>query len=292
MSYSRDFESVRVQEDGTTLRVNATSLDEHGKPGTKDPATSFVVALRRRRPAVPATSPTWSGRRRRRLDGLLPRCAPDYRDNPPSSSSGSPTSVRAVRRRCGWNRTRSRPAPARRSAPARACPYDAEVPPAHRRLRPAVCAARHGRPRRVAWTRSQRRGRGRFGRMFPGLPACEPADETIDALVAGLEGAREENPYIPAGYTYLAQFVDHDITFDPQSSLERANDPHAPRELPHARDSTSIRCTDRDRPTSRSSMTGTERRDPGVKLLVATQRRCRGGPRRPAAQPAGPGAAR
>ncbi|MGB1288083.1 MAG: peroxidase family protein, partial [Aggregatilineales bacterium] len=30
---------------------------------------------------------------------------------------------------------------------------------------------------------------------------------------------------IPAGYTYLGQFVDHDITFDPASSLMRQNDP-------------------------------------------------------------------
>ncbi|WP_197377291.1 peroxidase family protein [Mycolicibacterium baixiangningiae] len=30
---------------------------------------------------------------------------------------------------------------------------------------------------------------------------------------------------IPAGYTYFGQFVDHDITFDPTSSLQRHNDP-------------------------------------------------------------------
>jgi hypothetical protein len=29
----------------------------------------------------------------------------------------------------------------------------------------------------------------------------------------------------PAGYTYFGQFVDHDITFDPASSLQRQNDP-------------------------------------------------------------------
>jgi hypothetical protein len=37
----------------------------------------------------------------------------------------------------------------------------------------------------------------------------------------------EENPRIPAGYTYLGQFIDHDITFDPVSSLTRQNDPNA-----------------------------------------------------------------
>jgi hypothetical protein len=37
----------------------------------------------------------------------------------------------------------------------------------------------------------------------------------------------DDNPNIPAGFTYLGQFVDHDITFDPNSSLQRMNDPEA-----------------------------------------------------------------
>ena len=37
----------------------------------------------------------------------------------------------------------------------------------------------------------------------------------------------DENPEIPAGYTYLGQFIDHDITFDPASSLQQQNDPDA-----------------------------------------------------------------
>jgi hypothetical protein len=32
---------------------------------------------------------------------------------------------------------------------------------------------------------------------------------------------------LPAGYTYFGQFVDHDITYDPVSSLTRQNDPNA-----------------------------------------------------------------
>lgn len=46
MAYSRDFDGVRVQDDGTTLRVDATSIDnETGKAGTKDPATAFHVVV-------------------------------------------------------------------------------------------------------------------------------------------------------------------------------------------------------------------------------------------------------
>jgi hypothetical protein len=37
----------------------------------------------------------------------------------------------------------------------------------------------------------------------------------------------EENTGISAGYTYLGQFLDHDITFDPASSLQKENDPDA-----------------------------------------------------------------
>jgi hypothetical protein len=37
----------------------------------------------------------------------------------------------------------------------------------------------------------------------------------------------EENQGISAGYTYLGQFIDHDLTFDPLSSLIKQNDPQA-----------------------------------------------------------------
>jgi hypothetical protein len=37
----------------------------------------------------------------------------------------------------------------------------------------------------------------------------------------------EENAGIPAGYTYFGQFIDHDITFDPASSLQQQDDPDA-----------------------------------------------------------------
>jgi len=55
--------------------------------------------------------------------------------------------------------------------------------------------------------------------QFPGTPA-----PTV-AAAAGLQPG--ENPDIPAGYTYVGQFVDHDITFDPTSVLQRRNDPDA-----------------------------------------------------------------
>lgn len=93
---------------------------------------------------------------------------------------------------------------------------------------------------------------GRFGRLFRSLPAAvfDPADLSLlaaegamlsppETVPAGEPDAgaptatpesdldSEENFDIPAGYTYLGQFIDHDITFDPMSHLDRLNDPEA-----------------------------------------------------------------
>ena len=78
---------------------------------------------------------------------------------------------------------------------------------------------------------------GRFGRLFRTLPAAvHEEDDLIELgkrMTAKLEEPPtpetevdgEENPGISAGYTYLGQFIDHDLTFDPASSLQRQNDP-------------------------------------------------------------------
>lgn len=78
-------------------------------------------------------------------------------------------------------------------------------------------------------------GQGRFGRLFPYL---EPADHDVAFLEAlGLPGGvldegvepDEEAETVPAGFVFLGQFIDHDITLDPLSSLDRQNDPDALR---------------------------------------------------------------
>ena len=71
---------------------------------------------------------------------------------------------------------------------------------------------------------------GRFGRMFR-LDPLHPTDEDIALLVDKLRDAAQapadDNPRIPAGYTYLGQFIDHDITYDPTPQLQKDNDPDA-----------------------------------------------------------------
>lgn len=100
--------------------------------------------------------------------------------------------------------------------------------------------ATHGRPPRgLLSTPSSQLFQGRFGRMFRGLPAARYGQTEQegrkaltalgDAMTAAFDppkdGADAEESGIPALYTYLGQFIDHDITFDPVSTLVRRSDP-------------------------------------------------------------------
>jgi len=112
----------------------------------------------------------------------------------------------------------------------------------------SMTRANHGAsvPRGLANLPLSSVGRGRYGRMFRNLRPFSPSDESLRALadsmgpfpvpaVSASDGPPTaaaaiqpgENPDLAAGYTYLGQFIDHDITFDPVSSLERRNDPDA-----------------------------------------------------------------
>lgn len=80
---------------------------------------------------------------------------------------------------------------------------------------------------------------GPFGRLFRQLPAWTPPGANDDAKEANIRAIASlmvepdgppdspvgNNDAIPVGYTYFGQFVDHDITFDPASSLSKQNDP-------------------------------------------------------------------
>ncbi|MBC8129447.1 MAG: heme peroxidase [Rhizobiaceae bacterium] len=59
---------------------------------------------------------------------------------------------------------------------------------------------------------------GRFGRMFPTLDPLVVGDDKLFTLAKAMRDTAPEdgkdNPNIPAGFTYLGQFVDHDITLD------------------------------------------------------------------------------
>ncbi len=100
-------------------------------------------------------------------------------------------------------------------------------------------AGRHGELRGLESHGRSDQFEGRFGRMFRTLPAARFDAEMLHNLAAAMtaefeatptpetEADDEENTGISAGYTYLGQFIDHDITFDPVSSLQRQDDPDA-----------------------------------------------------------------
>ncbi|MDB6152304.1 MAG: myeloperoxidase, thyroid peroxidase, cyclooxygenase catalytic domain [Chthoniobacteraceae bacterium] len=59
---------------------------------------------------------------------------------------------------------------------------------------------------------------GDFGRLFPSLPAFQPADDVLVRLAASMRDPNlpvNDNPKrTGSGFTYLGQFLDHDITLD------------------------------------------------------------------------------
>jgi Animal haem peroxidase len=95
---------------------------------------------------------------------------------------------------------------------------------------------------------------GRFGRLFSTLPPfaadtpllrdalselgakggpMDAGDDLSDPVTLITDPAKSagnpNNPTMTAGFTFLGQFVDHDMTFDPTSSLARQQDPEAIR---------------------------------------------------------------
>jgi Animal haem peroxidase len=126
---------------------------------------------------------------------------------------------------------------------------------------PSKTGSSHGGVRGADFDRRSSQTEGRFGRIFRSLPAATWPEAALRALAG--DGKKQEgmtaepetaesNPRLPkapredvndqgkkrnnrlhddeensgidSGYTYLGQFIDHDITFDPASSLQQRND--------------------------------------------------------------------
>ncbi len=73
---------------------------------------------------------------------------------------------------------------------------------------------------------------GRFGRMFPYLRPLNPAASSLEKLADAMKDTQPDsesgdNRNIAAGFTYLGQFVDHDITLDTTALSEEPIDPQA-----------------------------------------------------------------
>jgi Animal haem peroxidase len=73
---------------------------------------------------------------------------------------------------------------------------------------------------------------GKFGRMFPQLPGFTPSVKSLTELGDAMNDPTPNTPEgdninVPAGFTYLAQFIDHDITLDTSTLQETLVDPLA-----------------------------------------------------------------
>ena len=67
---------------------------------------------------------------------------------------------------------------------------------------------------------------GRAGRWTPGDDLSDPITLITDPAKSA---HNPNNPTMTAGFTFLGQFLDHDMTFDPTSSLARRQDPESIR---------------------------------------------------------------
>jgi hypothetical protein len=82
-------------------------------------------------------------------------------------------------------------------------------------------------------TTKDRLTEGRFGLMFKRLPAYAPPDTLLDGLAQTMvepdtsDSFLNTNPRLFAGFTFIAQFVDHDITLDTTPLALQQEDPNA-----------------------------------------------------------------
>lgn len=123
------------------------------------------------------------------------------------------------------------------------------------------------------YTQDQTQREGRFGRMFPSLPALY-TDPDILASLGALSGpmdggtAADRTLSVPVGQVFFGQFVDHDITLDTSSSLSAVN---VPQDTPNVRTPTlDLDCVYGDGPEGSPFMYVQEDSNPfkGVKLLT------------------------
>jgi len=82
-------------------------------------------------------------------------------------------------------------------------------------------------------TSKNRLAEGRFGAMFKRLPAYAPSDDLLTGLANSMvepdtsDSFLNTNPRLFAGFTFIGQFIDHDITLDTTPLAQQQVDPDA-----------------------------------------------------------------
>jgi hypothetical protein len=87
--------------------------------------------------------------------------------------------------------------------------------------------------RGIYLTSKDRLAEGRFGTMFKRLPAYAPSDDLLTGLAQSMvepdtsDSFLNTSPRLFAGFTFIAQFIDHDITLDTTPLALQQADPDA-----------------------------------------------------------------
>jgi hypothetical protein len=94
--------------------------------------------------------------------------------------------------------------------------------------------AMHGTELRGMYLTSKNRlAEGRFGTMFKKLPAFAPPDDLLDSLASKMVEPDSSDAFLAtssrlfAGFTFIGQFLDHDITLDTTPLEQQNEDPDA-----------------------------------------------------------------
>src|SRR5918995_1309002 len=94
----------------------------------------------------------------------------------------------------------------------------------------------HGTELRGMYLTSKNRlAEGRFGTMFKKLPPFAPRDDLLEGLARTMvedqtvpdDSHLNTSPRLFAGFTFIGQFIDHDITFDNTPLTQQEADPYA-----------------------------------------------------------------
>jgi hypothetical protein len=91
-----------------------------------------------------------------------------------------------------------------------------------------------GELRGMFLTSNNRLAEGRFGLMFKRLPAFAPPDDLLDTLAGTMVEPDTSDAFLAtpgqrlfAGFTFIGQFIDHDITLDTTPLNQQQEDPNA-----------------------------------------------------------------
>jgi TIR domain len=157
---------------------------------------------------------------------------PVHRFERPLKSTAAPWGAKPARKAVDKRQATKRAAtkaPARKKVSKTATPKGAA-----KKLAAKTTVARKVNTKKAVRNGATKTAGGKFGRLFDQSKTTftkEALDELASHMVAAFDaredGKDDEESGIPALYTYFGQFIDHDLTLDPEPSFKKSKDPTA-----------------------------------------------------------------